>query len=804
VYINYERTKLDTTPEFRWDVEYLRGDAGAGELTEVMAGDWTSVKTTGPRSVDVETVDWLRVKIESRVSYPAIANVLIGNPTLDSVDLYQLDSASNVVQRHYLGNSRDLAWVSSYSSPKISIQLKPFEQTSVYLKAVTRHGSALPVLIYNDYGLHEHQQKLLLLWGGFLGLSLIMTLYYLSLYRAMKERIYLDYAIFTLVTLVFLASLYGFGFHLFPIALQRAFSAHLGSISLLLIGSIVLFTRRFISIDRTASTTRTKVLTIVLMSLLPLGTWWFPDRWVLVFSVFLQPMLFIYLVSVAIRSLQNRTDWAQFYLLSWLPVFIGLPLTSLSYLDWIESTFLTRYAFFFSIIVHLTFSALSFSERMRATEQRRIYQATHDRYTRLPNRSALNQAMTQWIEHETEFSLVFIEVGNFLRFLPYVGSERAAQLVSAVAELVRESCTLPTDPVEVELVSFMPPYLLRDHLLAIIVPTERLAETMAELLVQCERDVTVSGIEISVNPIVASASYPHHGLVVEDLVQKTMQTLAFAKKEGLAQAIYYEEWIQHSELEVRIAIDLRRALQNNELQLFHQPQIVLDDFSVFGSEVLLRWQHPQLGFISPEVFVKVAEEIGMIGDLTLWVIGRALQQQQQLVALGYSHHLSINISGKDVQRSGFFEEVEQLLNRYKIDASMVTLELTETVTVQDRQALKKLMAQFEKLGLRFSIDDFGTGFSSLEALSELNFNELKIDRTFVVDMLGSPRNYTIASATIELANRLELATVAEGVENEQIVVMLKNCNCKIAQGYYFSRPLSFPDYQLWLKREAIG
>jgi EAL domain-containing protein (putative c-di-GMP-specific phosphodiesterase class I) len=116
-------------------------------------------------------------------------------------------------------------------------------------------------------------------------------------------------------------------------------------------------------------------------------------------------------------------------------------------------------------------------------------------------------------------------------------------------------------------------------------------------------------------------------------------------------------------------------------------------------------------------------------------------------------------------------------------------------------ALKGLMAQFKEIDVHFSIDDFGTGFSSLEALSELSFSELKIDRSFVQDMVESSRNYTISSATIELANRLELDTVAEGVENEKVVSVLKGCRCKIGQGYYFSKPLPFDDYLKWLKKE---
>jgi EAL domain-containing protein (putative c-di-GMP-specific phosphodiesterase class I) len=211
----------------------------------------------------------------------------------------------------------------------------------------------------------------------------------------------------------------------------------------------------------------------------------------------------------------------------------------------------------------------------------------------------------------------------------------------------------------------------------------------------------------------------------------------------------------------------------------------LSDYTVYGSEVLLRWEHPELGFVSPDEFVKVAEDLGIISDLTQWVIECALEQQKALVEAGYKHNISINISGKDVIDPRFYTRVSETIKRSSIHCSDITLELTESVTVEDHNIIKKLMKQFNGIGVRFSIDDFGTGYSSMEALSEFSFHELKIDRTFVMNILESNRNYIIASNTIDLANRLNLATVAEGVENEQLVSLLKSSKCLIGQGYYF-------------------
>jgi EAL domain-containing protein (putative c-di-GMP-specific phosphodiesterase class I) len=788
--------------QFSAEIEYL-AVSNELQLPEVMASkQWQSAALPSEILSKPTKEQWVKISLASTVPYELDIHVVVNNPSIDLLDFFANDISDHQAGLRFIGDHRQLSKSSDYSIPQFTVSLIPFDKATVYIRAVMSRNSSLPIQVLNNDQLKEFQEFSLILWGAFLGLTLIMILYYISLYRAMGESIYIAYMSFTVVTLLYLSLLYGFGYHFVPFSILTFLAGYLGTIGLVLMRSILMFSRSFIAIEKTKHDDYVTKWLSFSMAVLIVISLVFPQRWVILCSLLLQPILFIYLSSLFFKSFRRKQYWSQFYLASWLPVFFGLPITTMATLGLIDSTFITRHALFLSIISQLALTAGSFAERMKVTEMRRIYQATHDRYTGLPNRSALVQTLNKQMNQPEPFSLVFIEVRNFLRFLPYVGSERASKLVAEVATLVQMHWMQnQNDFSSVHDSKFNPPYLVRDHVLAILVDTEKAHDYMSELYDQCDCDITVAGIEISVNPVLAASSYPENSVQADDLVQKSMQALELAKNEGLPFAMYFESRVQYSEQEVKIATDLRKAIINNDLFLYHQPQIVLEDFSVHGSEVLLRWDHPELGFIPPNIFVKVAEDIGMIEDLTLWVIDCAFSQQHKLIEEGYEHKISINISGKDVNNKRFFQEVSRLLAKYGIDGGLVTLELTESVTVKDRLALKNLMAQFKDIDVQFSIDDFGTGFSSLEALSELNFNELKIDRSFVQDMVDSKRNYTISSATIELANRLELDTVAEGVENEKVVSMLKGCFCKIGQGYYFSKPLPFDDYLNWLKNE---
>jgi EAL domain-containing protein (putative c-di-GMP-specific phosphodiesterase class I) len=250
---------------------------------------------------------------------------------------------------------------------------------------------------------------------------------------------------------------------------------------------------------------------------------------------------------------------------------------------------------------------------------------------------------------------------------------------------------------------------------------------------------------------------------------------------------------------LELASDLQQALRNNELQLFHQPQIDINKNTVDGSEVLLRWKHKYYGFIAPDVFIKLAEDTGIINELTLWVADRACRDLEEIINLGYANYnVSVNISGKDISEPNFLTHIKEIISQYDIPISSLTFELTESVMVNDFNHLSHIMNELASMGIHVAIDDYGTGYSSLLYISQLPFNELKIDKSFVKDLESSERDLTIVRTTIEMAKNLGLKIVAEGIESKAVGEILKRHGCNIAQGYYYQKPIEFSQYLSWL------
>ena len=221
-----------------------------------------------------------------------------------------------------------------------------------------------------------------------------------------------------------------------------------------------------------------------------------------------------------------------------------------------------------------------------------------------------------------------------------------------------------------------------------------------------------------------------------------------------------------------------------------------------GSEALLRWTHPEKGFIPPDTFIQLAEDTGVINELTLWVIDKACQQLEQLIQEGHKqHNVSVNISGQDIAEKNFLDNIRSIVNRYDIPLNCLTFELTESVMVNDFHHLSQVMQALSEMGIQVAIDDYGTGYSSLFYISQLPFNELKIDKSFVINLDHSERNLTIVRTTIEMAKSLGLKLVAEGIENQQIEDVLKQHDCHIVQGYYYQKPIAFSQYLNWLNEE---
>ena len=256
--------------------------------------------------------------------------------------------------------------------------------------------------------------------------------------------------------------------------------------------------------------------------------------------------------------------------------------------------------------------------------------------------------------------------------------------------------------------------------------------------------------------------------------------------------------------QLSLVVEMRHALERNEFELYYQPKLHLRSGLVTRAEVLMRWNHPTRGLLSPVSFIPIAERTGLIKPMTDWVLNRALQQVREWQSAGAPVHVAVNISAKSLQEQTLPQKVQALLDKWQVDPRFLKIEITESSIMADPAHALAILSMLQSMGVRLSVDDFGTGYSSLTHLRELPIDEIKVDKSFVMGMSTSDADAAIVRTVVDLGHNLGKQVCAEGVEDEETWFRLREMRCDLAQGYWISRPVSASDLMAWLVDSCWG
>jgi len=426
--------------------------------------------------------------------------------------------------------------------------------------------------------------------------------------------------------------------------------------------------------------------------------------------------------------------------------------------------------------------------------------AHFDSLTGLPNRLLLNDrcqhALSVAQRGGHSVALMFLDLDHFKNVNDSlghrVGDEVLVELAGRLKTSVREQDTVSR--------------LGGDEFILLLPDTDAAgaAHVAEKLLVAALLPFQIEQHELTVTPSIGIALYPRDGIDLDTLSRCADAAMYRAKADGRNNYRFFTTEIQaHSDRSLLLGNALRRALERNQLTLHYQPQILLATGQTVGAEALLRWQHPELGAVSPAEFIPVAESSGLILPIGEWVIRTAVKQLASWMANGMAPiTMAVNLSAVQFRHADLPRLVSDILEEAALPAHLLELELTEGVAMTNPLGAIAVMDDLRQRGVRMSIDDFGTGYSSLSYLKRFQVYKLKIDQSFVRDITEDPEDKAIVGAIISMATSLGMQTIAEGVETEGQLEFLRARGCTEVQGYYFSRPVPAPEFEAYVRTNA--
>jgi len=312
----------------------------------------------------------------------------------------------------------------------------------------------------------------------------------------------------------------------------------------------------------------------------------------------------------------------------------------------------------------------------------------------------------------------------------------------------------------------------------------------------------IGGIMIDIDSTVGISMYPEHGKEGSQLMRRADVAMNDAKKLGKRFAFYRREQDEHRAQRLAMVGELRHAIGADQLTLYYQPKVDIVDGRICGLEALVRWVHPERGMVPPDEFIGLAEQSGLIKPLTDWVVAQALRQSAVWRRRGLAMPIAVNLSAHNLRDPGFVQKIEQLLRESEASPDWIELEITEGAVMEDPASALEILKGLRKLGITLFIDDFGTGYSSLGYLKKLPVDAVKIDKSFIIDMIDDQDSEAIVRTTINLGHELGLRVVAEGVETRRALDRLAGLGCDAAQGYFISKPMPEQDLRDWFNRSS--
>ncbi len=458
---------------------------------------------------------------------------------------------------------------------------------------------------------------------------------------------------------------------------------------------------------------------------------------------------------------------------------------------------------------NLLFAVVSDISRRKEAERDLEYRASRDSLTGLLNRESLYEYLDQLIsydqrvrydqreERNSKIAILLLDLNHFKDINDTFGHIAGDEALKSIAKMLKQYI----DSINGSL------FRLGGDEFIVVAEKEKCSKPLSKLpeLIKniLNETIYVNGLDVKIGASIGASLYPNNGVDSHELLRCADVAMYFAKT-NVSQVYWYEVKDDiNSQQRLVLKTEFDKAIENEQLRLHFQPKIDIQTQEIVGFEALLRWQHPELGFMLPEHFLPSIEMTEMIHHLTDWVLKNAIDSLIHLGENGYSLPIAINVSARNILNMNFIDGVQERLLKSKIEPSLLEIEITETALITNLQQASQSLSKLDAFGISIALDDFGTGYSSLCNITNLSLKTIKIDPSFIQGMNKSKSDFVVVSSIINLARSLSLNVVAEGVEDQQTFDALKKLHCNQMQGFFIAEAMEMTGLKSWLKKNEL-
>lgn len=742
---------------------------------------------------------WHRLEFRGQFgdATPRRFHLVVDSHILRHLEFFLFDGAQ-LIQQQSAGLLDPIPRSADYTGIHLDFSIHNGQTLTLLIRKQNNGPAILPLTLYSSEEFAHQQKQQHLFWGGVIAMLLALALYNALVYARHPGPAYLWYLTFHATTFLYFSGIHGYGFLLWPVSLQLYLAQHIMTLNFLVIWLVTRFANVFLNAETNAPWHHRYIHWfgyvcwpgIVASHLVP-------EYIMIPFFSVVQVAGSVFGITMAWTALKNGYRPAIYFLVSWAFTVMGGAVGMATFTSVLPANFFTLHGFLFGATAELMLLSLALADRIKFMEDQMLAKAFLDPLTGAPNfsffRNKFPEQLDQIQQQHPNLFLLVLDLQGFRELVGLLGPEVLGQAyyrhVSRMTDFIRQrSWAVGITTLQGDTVYFISLPGGQEMMLANAraAGEDYIQQIMQELIAVSEQAIAVNDINSKIGFRIGCAAFLPSQHSIFECFRQAQVALLTAHRNRQVTAVYSSEqdiFIKHR---LSVLSELQVAISRQQLCIYIQPQLDMRTQLLVGGEVLVRWIHARDGFISPGIFIPLAEQSQLIFDITQQVLVQTCQWLQQQKNLPADFHLSVNLSALDINDKRLLPFIKHCMADYNINTGLILFEVTESAVMDDPERFLGVIRQLHELGFKIAIDDFGTGYSSMSYLQQINADEIKIDIRFVRNIHNSVTNQNIVKAIVQLARATHAYTVAEGIETEAELNMLRALECDIAQGFYWS------------------